>query len=158
VNESSKIDGVIISNLRQIPDERGSILHMLRCDDSEFEQFGECYFSEVIPGAVKAWKFHQKQTQNITVPTGRIQFVIYDNRDSSKTIGKLQIIEIGRPDSYIRIKIPPRLWYGFSCISLSTALLVNCADIPHDKMESRIKKADDPSIPYSWNNKNIEIT
>ena len=39
------IDGVIITELRQINDERGAVLHMLRCDAPEFSRFGECYIS-----------------------------------------------------------------------------------------------------------------
>ena len=47
------IDGVFIYPLRQIPDERGKIMHMLRADDPYFEKFGEIYFSTVYPGVVK---------------------------------------------------------------------------------------------------------
>ena len=36
-----KIEGVVIKPLKKIPDERGSIYHMLRCDDPLFEEFGE---------------------------------------------------------------------------------------------------------------------
>ena len=35
------IDGVIITKLKKIPDERGAIFHMLRNDDSHFIKFGE---------------------------------------------------------------------------------------------------------------------
>ncbi len=145
-----KIDGVVQTELRQIPDERGSVLHMLRCDAPEFVRFGECYFSEVLPGSIKAWKSHRAQTQNLSVPIGRIRFVIYDDREFSPTKGNLQIIELGRPDAYIRLMIPPGLWYGFSCISNIPALLANCTDIPHDPIDSTVRTVDDTSIPYSW--------
>ena len=39
------IDGVQIHPLRQIPDERGKIMHMLRSDAPHFQGFGEIYFS-----------------------------------------------------------------------------------------------------------------
>ncbi len=144
------IDGVSMSELRQISDDRGSVLHMLRCDALDFVSFGECYFSEVLPGAIKAWKYHHNQTQNLAVPVGRIRFVIYDNRVSSSTCGNLEVLELGRPDAYIRLQIPPGLWYGFSCISSVSALLANCADIPHDPNDSEMRKIDDPEIPYLW--------
>ena len=41
------IDGVIVVPLRRIPDERGTILHMLRRDDPHFIEFGEIYFTSV---------------------------------------------------------------------------------------------------------------
>ena len=47
------IKDVVITSLRKIPDERGSILHMLRSDAKHFIQFGEIYFSTAYPGVVK---------------------------------------------------------------------------------------------------------
>lgn len=35
------IEGVQVKPLRQICDERGKVMHMLRCDDPLFERFGE---------------------------------------------------------------------------------------------------------------------
>jgi dTDP-4-dehydrorhamnose 3,5-epimerase len=150
MKNSSAIDGVIITELRQITDERGSVLHMLRCDAPEFIHFGECYFSEVLPGAVKAWKRHRTQTQNFAVPAGRIRIVVYDDRVASISQGQLQVLELGRPDAYLRVRIPPGLLYGFACISATPALLANCTDLPHDPTDGELREADDPAIPYSW--------
>ena len=63
-----QIDGGVITELRQISDERGSVLHMLRCDAPEFVRFGEYYFSEVLPGTIKAWERHRAQTPHLAVP------------------------------------------------------------------------------------------
>ena len=49
------INGVVITPLRQIADERGKVMHMLRNDAVHFSAFGEIYFSCVYPGAIKAW-------------------------------------------------------------------------------------------------------
>jgi len=146
----NQIDGIIITELRQIGDEHGSVLHMLRCDAAEFTRFGECYFSEVLPGAIKAWKRHRAQTQNLAVPVGRIRMVIYDDRQRSATRGQLQELDLGRPDAYLRLRIPPGLWYGFACISATPALLANCADLPHDPTDSEVLGMNDPAIPYTW--------
>ena len=145
-----QISGVMLTSLRQISDERGAVLHMLRCDAPEFVHFGECYFSEVMPGVIKAWKRHHKQTQNIAVPIGLVRMIIFDDRESSVTRGNLIDLELGRPDKYFRISIPPGLWYGFSCVSIVPALLVNCADLPHDPDESELIDINNPLIPYKW--------
>lgn len=150
VNTTPRIEGVTATELRQISDERGAVLHMLRCDAPEFTRFGECYFSEVLPGAVKAWKRHRVQTQNLAVPVGRIRLVIYDGRENSPTLGRILVQELGRPDAYLRLSIPPGLWYGFACLGNTPALLANCADMPHQPSESEVRAIDDPSIPYSW--------
>ena len=145
-----KIDGVILTRLRQIMDERGGVLHMFRNDAPEYKKFGECYFSEVLPGSVKAWKLHKKQSQNLAVPIGRIRLVIFDPRKVSPSYLKLQVIELGRPDAYFRLHIPNGLWYGFSCISKDRALIVNCADMIHDSDETQIMPIEVADIPYSW--------
>ena len=146
----SLIAGVVITELHQISDSRGAVLHMLRLDAPGFVGFGECYFSEVAPGAVKAWKRHQRQTQNLAVPVGRLRLVIYDDRSESPTCGALQVLELGRPDSYLRVTIPPCLWYGFAAIGATPALVVNCADQPHDPLESEARELIDTAIPYAW--------
>ena len=110
----------------------------------------EVYFSWIERDFVKAWKLHREQTQNLAVPIGRVRLVVYDDREGSATRHNLQIHELGRPDAYLRIKIPPGLWYGFACIGSTPALLVNCADLPHDPTESDRKPAFDSGIPYDW--------
>lgn len=150
VSNLCKIDGVTTVTLREFVDEHGAVLHMLRKDAPDFMKFGECYFSEVLPGAIKAWKLHREQTQNLAVPVGRVRLVIYDDRVGSRTRHKLQIHELGRPDAYLRVKIPPGLWYGFACKGHTPALLANCTDLPHDPNESNRKPAYDKSIPYDW--------
>ncbi len=132
----TRIEGLAVTPLREIRDERGAVLHVLRSDAADFCAFGECYLSEVVPGAIKAWKRHHRQTQNLAVPIGRVRFVIYDARVSSATHGCLEVIELGRPDAYARLRIPPMLFYGFACTSALPALVVNCTDIPHDPAES----------------------
>lgn len=148
--QSTAITGVTITPLRQIEDERGAVLHMLRNDAPYYHGFGECYFSEVNPGVVKAWKLHQRQTQNIAVPVGRICMVLYDNRVSSESYQTQFQIELGRPDAYQLLQIPPGIIYGFQCISAVPALLVNCADIPHDVAEAQHIAIDNPFISYKW--------
>jgi len=144
------LDGVFITILNQIHDQRGSVLHMMRCDDERFLKFGECYFSEVYPGAIKAWKRHKVQTQNLAVIVGNARFVIFDDRQSSNTMNCIQVVEMGRPDSYVRLTIPPNLWYGFSCIGSDSAIIANCPDYPHDPAESQKLSADTDLIPYNW--------
>ena len=150
VKSATRIDGVVITELRQITDARGALLHMIRADSAEFEGFGECYFSEVQPGAVKAWKRHRVQIQNFAVPSGRIRLVVFDDREGASTKGQLMALELGRPDRYHRVRIPAGVWYGFTAISAGPALLVNCPDIPHDPHEGKSIPHDDPTIPYRW--------
>jgi dTDP-4-dehydrorhamnose 3,5-epimerase len=136
------IEGLLLTPLRVFADERGAVLHMLRSDAPEFSRFGECYFSEINPGAVKAWKRHRTLTQNLAVPVGRIRVVVYDAREGSRTCGRRDVLELGRPDAYARLRIPPKLWYGFIALGSTAALIANCADAPHEQGESEALAAD----------------
>ncbi|RHX91201.1 dTDP-4-dehydrorhamnose 3,5-epimerase [Leptospira yasudae] len=148
--KDTMIEGVFLAPLKEIEDPKGSVLHMQKCTDEGFTTFGECYFSEVNPGSVKAWKIHSKQTQNLAIPVGRILLVLYDPRETSASFSKIMEIQLGRPDAYYRIKIPYGIYYGFQCISSQVALIVNCADIPHDPQESKKLDINDSAIPYRW--------
>ena len=75
------LEGVIITNLKQFYDDRGSVLHMINKNSESFKAFGEVYFSEIFPRCVKAWKKHKIQTQNFVVPVGNIKLVIFDDRE-----------------------------------------------------------------------------
>ena len=143
------IDGVKVTPLRQILDERGKIMHMLRCDVEGFQGFGEIYFSCVYPGAIKGWHIHKRMTLNYAVPHGNIKFVLYDNRSDSPTRGEVQEIFLG-PDNYCLVTVPPMIWNGFKGIGAETAIVANCASIPHDPEEIDRLDPLDPSIPYDW--------
>ena len=143
------IEGVRIHPLRQIPDERGKVMHMLRADAPHFEQFGEIYFSVVNPGVVKGWHLHHRMTINYAVVTGMIKLVLYDDREGSPTKGELQEIYLGN-DNYQLVTVPPMVWNGFKGISPGEAIVANCATIGHDPTEIHRMAPDDPSIPYDW--------
>lgn len=143
------INGVSIVPLKQIPDERGKIMHMLKSEDEQFNGFGEIYFSCVYPGAIKGWHIHDKMTLNYAVPHGRIKFVLYDDRKDSSTCGELQEIFMG-PDNYCRVTVPPGVWNGFKGIGNEMAIVGNCTDIPHDPDEIHRLDPFDPAIPYDW--------
>ena len=146
----SEIDGVTINTLKQIEDDRGAVLHMMRSDSPLFLRFGEIYFSVVNPEVVKAWKSHREMTQYFTVPVGRIQLVLFDDRRGSPSNGKVEGIVLGRPDRYFLVRIPPMVWYGFKGISEIPALVANCADLPYTPGESEQLPPSDNYIPYNW--------
>ncbi len=143
------IDGVIISPLKQIVDERGKVMHMLKSDAPHFQGFGEIYFSAVHPGAIKGWHIHKKMVLNYAVPHGHIKFVLYDDREGSCTRGETQEIFMG-PDNYCLVTVPPLVWNGFKGVGMETAIVANCASIGHDPAEIDRMDPFDPAIPYDW--------
>ena len=147
------IEGINITLLKQIEDERGKVMHMLRNDSKNFTKFGEIYFSTVHPNKVKGWHLHSKMTLNYAVVLGEIKLVLYDARSNSKTKGQVQEFFLSQKN-YKLVSVPPLIWNGFMGIGDKTAIVANCADLPYDDNEIKRKSAFDKNIPYDWN-KNI---
>ncbi len=143
------IEGVVVKKLGVIPDERGSVMHMLRADDPEFEAFGEIYFSTVFPGVVKGWHLHRRMTLNYAVVSGMIKLALFDDRPSSPTRGRVEELFLGE-QNYVLVKIPPGIWNGFKGVGAQTAIVANCATIPHDPGEIERLDPSSPRIPYDW--------
>jgi dTDP-4-dehydrorhamnose 3,5-epimerase len=143
------IQDVEIKPLKIFRDDRGGVMHMMRCDDGIFKKFGEVYFSVVNPGIVKGWKKHLKMTQHFAVPKGDIKLIIYDDRVGSATRGEVQQISAGE-NNYQLVRIPPLVWYGFRAEGKLPAMVANCSDIPHDPKEVELRPIGDPGIPYTW--------
>ncbi len=135
--------------LRRIPDERGTILHMLRRTDDHFIDFGEIYFTTIYNGIVKGWHSHRDMTLNYACVTGRIKLVLYDDREDSPTRGSLMEAFLGT-DAHLLAVIPPGLWNGMKGLSQPFALVANCATHTHDA--SRTSRLDPftSDIPYDW--------
>lgn len=144
------IEGIIITPLRQIPDERGKVMHMLRVNDPHFQKFGEIYFSCVHQGAIKAWHRHKEMTLNYAVPYGKIKLVLYDDRKDSPTCGEVMELFPG-PDNYALITIPPMVWNGLKGIGTEMTMVANCATHPHDPDEIERMDPFHNHIPYDWN-------
>lgn len=159
-NEGAAIDGVSILRgsfindvkvvpLRRIPDERGTVYHMLKSTDPHFQNFGEIYFSSVYPGVIKGWHKHADMTLNYACIFGRIKLVLYDDRNRSATRGSLMEIFLGQ-DNYSLVVIPSRIWNGFKGMSEPYSIVANCATRPHDPSRTTRLDSFTTKIPYKW--------
>ena len=143
------IVGVNIVPLRRIPDERGTVMYMLRRTDPHFLEFGEIYFSTIYRGAVKGWHRHRDMTLNYACIHGRVKLVVFDDRENSETHGELMEIFLG-PDDYSLVQIPPEVWNGFKGMTEPEAIVANCCTHPHDPTRSDRLDPFDNDIPYDW--------
>jgi dTDP-4-dehydrorhamnose 3,5-epimerase len=143
------IEGVKIIPLKQIPDERGKVMHMLKCTDPHFIKFGEIYFSIGFPDAIKAWHKHKRMTLNNAVISGRVKLVLYDARENSPTKGEIMELFIGE-DNYCLVQIPPGIINGYKTYGSEPAILANCATEPYDPDEIIRIDPFNNDIPYDW--------
>ena len=142
------INDVIIKELKIIPDERGSIMHMVKNIDNKFI-FGEIYFSTSYPNVIKGWHEHTIQTQNYAVIKGMIKIVLFDNRKKSSTYRQLDEIFIGQKN-YKLVTIPPGVINGYKNISNEEVIVANCSDTPHTPGEMKRYDPFGEFIKYNW--------
>jgi len=145
------IDGVMLTKVSIIPGSNGDVLHALKNDEQSFHGFGEAYMSTIKRGAIKAWKRHKKMTLNLVVPFGRVKFVIYDSRPKSPSRGEIFDVTLSR-EHYLRLTIPPMVWFGFKGVGDGLSMVLNVADIKHDPDECEQLDPSENKIPYDWSN------
>lgn len=148
------IDGVVVKNLKVIPDERGFLMEMIRADDPFFEKFGQTYMTVVYPGVVKGWHYHKVQVDHFCAVKGMAKVVLYDGREGSPTRGEVNEYFMGEKNPIV-LRIPAGVLHGMKGIGTEPAYIVN--------MPSEVYRYDDPDefrvhphdndVPYSWERK-----
>ena len=142
------IQGVAFIPLERIPDERGTIYHMLRRTDPHFREFGEIYFTSIYRDVIKGWHRHRLMTLNYACIWGRVKLVLYDDREGSPTRGTLSERFLG-PDDYSLAIVPPGIWTGLKGMA-EVAIVANCATHPHDPTLTERIDPFAPEIDYDW--------
>ena len=145
------IKGVQIKALKVIPDERGRLMEILRTDDAVFQKFGQAYVTTTLPGVVKAWHLHRKQTDNVCCVQGMIKLALFDDRKNSPTRGEVNQFYLGVHNPSL-VKIPSNIYHGWMCVSQEEAVIVNLPTEPYDYEnpdEVRLPPHEN-DIPYDW--------
>jgi len=145
------IEGVATKQLKQVADERGWLVEILRNDWEHFQRFGQLYLTAAYPQVVKAWHMHKKQTDNITCIKGVIKLVLYDDREKSKTRNELDEFIIGERNLML-VKIPPEVWHGFKTVTEEYALVLNVPTelYNYEEPDEHRLPPSTEKIPYDW--------
>jgi dTDP-4-dehydrorhamnose 3,5-epimerase len=140
--------------LRVIPDERGRLMEMMRCDYPEFSKFGQVYMTTAYPGVIKGWHYHHIQNDRSVVVKGMIKLVLFDRRSNSPTFGEIDQFSLGE-HNLMFVKIPCEVAHGFKGIGCEEAIIINILTEPydcHNPDEYRIDLHSE-EIPYNWERK-----
>ena len=135
------MDGVILTQLKQIHNPKGDIFHAMKKSDDGFDGFGEAYFSTIHKYDIKGWKQHTKMTLNLVVPFGKIEFVVYD--ENTKKFFSVTLSQ----NNYQRLTVRAGLWMAFRGCD-ENSMLLNLASIEHDPSEA--KNIEISNINYEW--------
>ena len=143
------IEGVKITSLKIISDDRGSVMHMMRNDSKVFDKFGEIYFSTIFKDKIKAWHLHKEATLNYACVYGEVKLVLFDERKGSGTFGEYQELLLSLKD-YNLITIPPNIWNGFKGRNDQFSIIANCLNLPHNEKEMVRLDVKDNRFKYHW--------
>lgn len=145
------IDGVVVAELKVIPDERGRLTELLRSDAPYFKGIGQVYMTTAYPGVVKGWHYHKKQTDSFVCLDGMMKLALFDGRKDSPTQGLVNEFFLG-PHNPILVQIPPYVYHGFKAVGPQEALAINMPDQLYSYAEPdeyRLPPHGD-EIPYQW--------
>ena len=136
------LNKIKVSKLKKINSPNGSVMHALKKNDSDFSSFGEVYFSKIKKNKIKGWKMHNKMKSNLIVPFGEVRFVFFDLKNS---LYREEIIGIKR---YMRLFVPPKIWFAFQGLYKGESIVLNISNIQHDPKEE--KKKNLSYFNYDW--------
>ena len=139
----SNLNNIVITQLSTFDVDGGRVMHGIKKNDTGYVGFGEVYFSYIDPNAVKAWKKHNRMTLNLVVPLGKVRFVFCDPLNG----GHYRVEDIGE-DNYVRLTVPPGIWFGFQGIAKHPSLVTNVADLKHDVNE--VTREEIAAFSYKW--------
>jgi len=142
------IEGVTLHPLKQISVPKGDLWHALKSTDEGYAGFGEVYFTQIACGETKGWKRHNRYVLNLVVLVGEVEFVIYDDREGSKTYGHFQSVRLTPNGNYQRLTVVPGLWMAFHGVAEGHSMLMDVIPEPHNPDEA--SKKDLSEIEYKF--------
>jgi len=112
-------------------DGRGGLLEVLRCDDPEFllGNFGQAYVTTILPGVIKAWHLHKRQTDRMILLRGLVRFGCVQGPAYEDVCLDLVVSD---HDPYL-ITIPAGIYHGFKNIGKEEAYIINIPNTVYNR-------------------------
>lgn len=151
------IDGVKILQLRRFNDDGGSFTELGRLTNGTLNDLPEVSvaqinYSEMNPGAIKAFHVHLQQTDVWYVPpSDKVVLILVDVREESATKDAMMKLVLGDGNSKL-VMIPPGVAHGCRNISGKTSRIVYFMD---KNFTDDPKQCDEYRLP--WDHFGAEI-
>jgi dTDP-4-dehydrorhamnose 3,5-epimerase len=129
------IEGVVLVPLTRHTDDGGALTELARLTDGAIDglvgfTLRQVNFSELAPGAIKAYHLHGRQTDVWYVPPGdRMLIVLLDVRQGSPTEGARRRFVLGDGASRL-LRIPPGVAHGVRNLGAQPGRIVYFTDVP----------------------------
>ena len=131
---AARIDGVALVPLTRHTDDGGALTELARLTDGRAEGLEgftvrQVNFSELAPGAIKAFHLHVRQTDVWYVPpSDRMLMVLLDVRQGSRTEGARMRFVLGDGASRL-LRIPPGVAHGVRNVGTAPGRIVYFTDL-----------------------------
>ena len=144
------MEGIQFKKLVTHTDSRGFFREIIRkTDDIFLEGFGQWSHSLMYDNVIKAWHYHEIQTDWWYVFTGVLRVGLCDIRDASSTYKQTMDFLMGDLQEAQVIKIPPGVAHGCKTIQGPVNLFYITSYVYDPNDEHRIPY-DDPEIDFDW--------
>jgi len=144
------IDGVVFKELTTWSDQRGFFREIIRVTDNMFDcGFGQWSHSLMFDGVIKAWHYHNIQTDFFYVCSGVARVGLYDLRPRSKTYKQKMDFLMGDYQPAQIVKIPPGIAHGVKTIQGPVNLLYITSHTYNPDDDIRIAY-NDTQIDFDW--------
>ena len=158
---ATAIEGVRVVELTRHADDSGAMTELARLTDGRAAGLGDfsvrqVNYSEMAPGAIKAFHLHARQTDVWFVsPSDRMLVVLLDVRKGSRTEGARQRVVLGNGGSRLLL-IPPGVAHGVRNLAEATGRIVYLTDL-HFSPEPAT--CDEGRLPWDFAGRDVwEIT
>ena len=127
------IDGVEVAELKRFTDDGGSFMELGRLSGGLHAAFPgfevkQINYSEMEPGAIKAFHLHQRQTDVWFVPPGdKLLLVLLDLREGSRTRDVSRRMVLGDGTSRL-VRIPPGVAHGVKNLAAERGRVIYFVD------------------------------
>ncbi len=147
------IEGVRIQAFPVFPDDRGYFLEVFRLGEGLAANFpaSSTQVSSALsyPGTIKAFHYHQHQTDLWVPVQGMLQVSLADLRTGSRTYGQRNTIYVGQLRPW-QVLIPPGVAHGYKVIGQQAAMLVYVTDRHYNPVDEGRIAHDHAGLNYDW--------
>jgi dTDP-4-dehydrorhamnose 3,5-epimerase len=146
------IDGVELVELKRFADDGGALTELARLSDGRTAAVAgftlrQINYSELAPGAIKAFHLHTRQTDVWYVPPGdRMLVVLVDVRQGSRTEGVRVRLVLGHGASRL-LRIPPGVAHGVRNLGEATGRIIYFTDL---QFSSEPATCDEGRLPWDY--------
>jgi dTDP-4-dehydrorhamnose 3,5-epimerase len=149
---ATRIEGVEIVELKRFVDDGGAITELGRLSAGLHSQLPgfevkQVNYSEIEPGAIKAYHMHLRQTDVWYVPPhDKLMLVLHDCRKGSKTEGATMRFVLGDGKDRL-VRIPPGVAHGCTNLAHEKGRILYFVDV---QFSPDPKETDEGRLPWDF--------